>query len=196
MYKKILLCIAFYLLLANITYSQKEELPFENIQVGANYFNNFNKNEFHKYWNSTNGAGAYLKTPFYFGFIKIGLNYSDCQSKSNEQPDFVNLIAYLDWGKEFQLPLDICVSTFFKIGISQMDFERSALFVHEGFLLERELLIGTGFIISYDLIDRLQIFTGLDYQKTFTQKPMELSFLQIGLSYKFDSPEWLKDFLK
>lgn len=196
MQKKILYLTIIFFFLSNLGLAQDIDLPFESIQIGANYNKNLNKNEFHKYWNSIDGIGVYFQTPFYYGFIKFGLNYANCKSITNEQPNFTNILAYADWGKKFSLPLNLGLSLFFRIGISQMDFEPCSIIVNKGFLTERELLVGTGINLSFNLNERLKLCAGLDYEKTFTYKRIELYFFQIGLGYEFESPGWLKDFLK
>ncbi|MBN1637860.1 MAG: hypothetical protein JW866_02760 [Ignavibacteriales bacterium] len=196
MYKNIFSYILIYFFCLNLNFAQ-EKFPFENIKIGAGYLYNFNKNEFHKYWHSVEGLSGYLQTPFYLGYIRLGLNYSYCVSIDKPaQPDFNYLVAFLDWGEEFELPLNFKISPYGKFGMAQMDFISPEMFVHEGFLIERELLLGFGVELSHKLFDEWYIFSKIDYQKVYFYPSFELTYFQIGISHKFESPNWLMEFMK
>jgi len=174
--------------------AQHSHSAFETLSLGINYQSNINRNDFHKYWLSDGGIEGYFSTPFYFGDTQFGMTYMSFSAKSDDQPDFNSLLFYLQWGYKLKLPLNFSLALNASTGLLQMNFDDSDLYVDPGLLSERELTIGLNATVSYPFFKDWYLNLQLNYLNVFTYKKIHLINLGLGISKKFPSPQWLKDF--
>lgn len=174
--------------------AQNSNSAFETLSLGVNYQSNINRNDFHRYWLSDGGIEGYFSTPFYFGDTQFGITYMSFSAKSDAQPDFNSLLFYLQWGYKFDLPLNSSLALNASIGLFQMNFDDSDLYVDPGLLSERELTISLNATMSYSFLKDWYLNLHLNYLDVFTYKKIQLINLGLGISKTFSSPQWLKDF--
>jgi hypothetical protein len=132
--------------------------------------------------------------PFYWGTIQGGGHFYPYSGKSEFQPDFFSLFIFIGWGPGLEISGKVRWYNGIKIGSFQMYFDDSD--IHESQALESELGVGFNTRFDYILTKSWSIQVGADYLYVYTYKPLELFMINAGLSYTFDSPGWLKEFLK
>ncbi len=182
------------LFFTSILKAQNNTSAFETFTLGINYQSNINRNDFHNYWLSDGGIEGYFLTPFYFGEVQLGISYMPFSAKSVEQPDFTSLLLYLQWGYEFNLPVNFAISFNSSVGLFQMNFDDFENELSPGLLSERELATGLNTTLSYSFYNEWNLSFQLNYLRVFTHKKINLINLGFGLTKKFSSPQWLKDF--
>ena len=68
--------------------------------------------------------------------------------------------------------------------------------IHESQTLESELAVGATTRFDYQLSNSWSIQVGAAYIYVYTYKSLELVMIKAGISYTFDTPPWLREFLK
>ena len=178
--------------------SAQDTTAFSNIKVGLDYSNNFSRNDdIHKYWKPNSGLRGYFDTPFYFGNVNAGVRFMTFDTFTKELPDFWSLYFFIGWGIELELPLNLKWCNGFNVGHYQMDFNEDEELGQEGEFEDRESEFAIELIskLSYPITDEVNVNTSLSYLRVFTNKKMDLFFVNAGLNYTFRTPKWLRDFL-
>ena len=117
MYKTIILLFLLY----SISYADNHNL-YRSLEIGITGDFNINKNSFHNYWGQNWGGDISVLTPFYRGFISLGLNI---HSFRNLNPDFIHfhtVFIYFGWGISCRLPFNAQLLTSINLGNVIMTF--------------------------------------------------------------------------
>jgi hypothetical protein len=166
------------------------QTAYSSLDIGIQGSVNINKNRFHEFWQSEPVTDIYAVTPFYAGFLKIGISINEYSGT----PEYEAYFPYLAWG--FQVPDSSLLAWInsIKVGNYLMqfgDYETNETKTDES---ELGLMVSTG--LSFILYKRIRINVSLDYFRVYTRYPIELTYLSAGLSYGFNTPQWFRNFLK
>jgi hypothetical protein len=173
-----------------------QDRSFDEISIGLNFSNNFNKETLHDYWKPGNSYEAYLRTPIQFGNVQAGLLYTSFKSKNTEQPDFKGTFIYLQWDKEIFTKSNFEINAGIKFGMFRMVFDKTELYYGEDEIQEHEIFAGLAVSANYKLTQNAGFSLSANYNSILTHKKINLFFVGAGFYYTFDTPLWLKDFLK
>ena len=168
--------------------------PFSIFAIRISGAVNSNQNTFHEYWEPGFGAELLLEMPFYLGDIQAGIHIYPYSGRSSYQPDFLSLYIFVGWGLGLRLSPGIQWYNGLQLGSYQMAFDDSD--IDESQALESELGVGLNTRFDVNLMNSWSFQAGAVYLHVYTKKPLELIMLTAGVSYTFDTPEWLKEFLK
>jgi len=169
-------------------------LPFSTFATRVNGITDVNQSSLNDYWDPQYGAELIVDMPFYWGDIQGGIHFYTYEGKSESQPDFLNLYIYIGWGPGFRVFKNLYWFNGIQVGIFQMHFDDSD--IHESQALESELAVGVNTRIDFQLSNNWSIQAGAAYLYVYTYKPLELLMVKAGFSYSFDTPPWLREFLK
>jgi len=183
-------------LLIDLSNLSAQDRSFDEISIGLNFSNNFNKETLYDYWDPGNSYEAYLRTPIQFGNVQAGLSYMPFKSKNTEQPDFNGTFIYLQWDKDIFTVNDFEVNAGIKFGIFRMVFDKTELYYGEDEIQEHEIFTGLAASVNYKIMQNVGLSFSANYNSILTHKKINLFFVGAGFYYTFDSPLWLKDFLK
>ncbi len=170
-----------------------ESDAFSNLTLSFSIHANTNHGQFHEYWQRGRGLDLNCATPFYLGRARLGVQASLFEKKS-DVPEFYSLYYYLEWG--FDIPLTNRIDWFngLRSGSFAMTFDDDE--INETQVTESELCLGISSSINAKITNQLAVNLTGSYQKVFTRKRLELTFILIGMNYTFDTPSWLREILK
>jgi len=183
-------------LLIGLSNLSAQDRSFDEISIGLNFSNNFNKETLYDYWDPGNSYEAYLRTPIQFGNVQAGLSYIPFKSRNTEQPDFKGTFIYLQWNKEIFSASDFEFNAGIKFGLFRMVFDKTELYYGEDEIQEHEIFAGLAASVNYKIMQNVGLSLSANYNSILTHKKINLFFVGAGFYYTFDTPLWLKDFLK
>ncbi len=183
-------------LLISFSKSSAQDRSFDDISIGLTFSNNFNEETLHDFWKPGNSYEAYLRTPISFGNIQAGISFLSFKSKNTEQPDFDGTFFYLQWDKEIFTVSDFEFNAGIKFGMFRMVFDKTELYYGEDEIQEHEIFAGLAASANYKLTQSAGLSLSASYNSILTHKKINLFFVGAGFYYTFDTPLWLKDFLK
>ncbi len=169
---------------------------YEKFNVGLNFAFNSNNEMLHNYWKPGVLYETYLKFPINYGALQTGISYIPFKTKNSSQPNFDGLFIYAQWDKKILSKDKFDLNAGFRFGLFRMIFESTPLYHTEDEMQEHEIFAGIVTSLNYKLTNQLGIIFKLDYLSILTRKKINLVFVGSGFYYKFDTPQWLKDFLK
>jgi len=172
----------------------ENQKPFSTIAIRISGAHNSNRNTFHEFWEPELGAELLLETPFYLGDIQAGIHLYSYSGRDSYQPDFKSVYIFIGWGLGFRLFQGIQWYNGLQLGSYQMYFDDSD--IDESQVLESELGVGLNTRFDFNLTNSWSLRLGAAYLHVYTKKPLELIMITAGVSYTFDTPEWLKEILK
>ena len=176
--------------------AQSKAAAFDSVTIGLNWLGNINRNTFHKFWKPGQGVEGYVQLPFYYGAIEVGLHVQSFDGDEKEQPDFTGILLDLRWQKEWGLFRDVSGSLGGNVGMYQMAFDSDNLFTNESHIVEREFAFGVTSGLGYAVAPNWSINVSVSFLRVYTRKRLDLVFLGVGVSRRFASPSWLREFLK
>jgi len=170
------------------------ERNFSTFTVGGNIRESVIKNTFHDYWSFDKGVELYLKTPFYLCNLTFGTDYYSFKKKTSEVTDFYSMHFFIGAELEYEVFHDLYVSGGVKTGNNRIVFDDDK--VQEAIKSETELFLGTYCALRYNIYKDLFLDIRSEYKITFTKKRIEETYIGAGLSYQFDTPKIIQEFLK
>ncbi len=179
---------------SNLLFASETSLPFSKIALRFNGAHNSNQNIFHEFWEPEFGAEFIVEMPFYLAEIQGGIHLYPYSGRSEYQPDFLSVFIFIGWGADIDLYRKLSWYNGIQIGSYQMSFDDSD--IHESQALESELGVGFNTRFEFRWSKSWSVQTGAAYMYIYTKKPIELFMITAGLSYTFDTPIWLTEFLK
>lgn len=171
-----------------------DKKPFETITLGAHFITGSADDTFEQFWKPTNGARFELSTPFYAGIVQAGVHLFNNDNVTDDLLSFSTAFLYLGWGYEWRLPLDVRWFAGVQAGGSHMDTEDPNL-PEEG-QKESEIGVGLQTRFDYPLGRGWSVLVTGDYRRIYTHKRINYLFIGGGVSYTFESPNWLREFLE
>ncbi len=173
---------------------EKSTNAFSEFTIEAGYTNNLSSGDIEEYWESGNAAAFSISTPFYFGTVGIGIDASIFESKLKGRPDFKTFFINLSWMKGIRLLGFSQLNAGVKVGSYNMLFDDNNLTEFES--NESELAVSA--IAQYDteVVEELRIYLRPEFLTVFTNKRLKLFIITAGLSYTFNSPQWIRDILE
>ncbi len=164
------------------------------MSLGVNFLANVGRNEFHDYWNPSNGVQLEFGTPFYLGAVKAGVHIFQNDNVTAEVPVFRSAFLYLGWGYEWGLPFDVGWFTGIQAGGFYMNFDDDD--VADERKTESELGFGLHTSLRYPTVGRWSAVVTGEYRRIYTHRRIDYVFLGAGVSYTMTTPRWLRGFLE
>lgn len=174
--------------------AEARDSSFQTFTIGSNLVVNRNHRTFHKYWQSQAGIEMYVTSPFYYGNIQIGFQYIPFIGKVYPQSSFNSLYIYINWQKNWDLYHSFHFSMGGRIGFYQMHFKHPDINITLAH--EQEFAAGLCTGLGYSLPANWQINITGTFLKIYTYKRIRHSIFSLGISRRFDTPQWLQNFIK
>ena len=167
---------------------------FSEFTIDAGYVNHISTGDLEEYWKPGSAASLSISTPFYFGTMGIGVDASKFESKFEGRPDYNTFFINLSWMQGVRLPGFSRLYAGIKAGSYNMLFDDNNLTEFES--NESELAIAA--IVQYDIevYREFRIYLRPELLTVFTNKRIKLFNINAGLSYTFNSPQWIRDILE
>jgi hypothetical protein len=177
-----------------ILFAEDTKESFESMTLGIDCISILNHNTFHQYWDPAIGAKISIETPFYYGDIRSGVELYPFNGKNESFPDFFSAYFFLGWGKYFQVSSGLHWYNGLRVGSYRMSFDDDE--IDETQVVESELGFGFDSGLKLNISSNWAIHGQFYYLVVYTKKHLEFTMFSAGCSYTFDSPQWLKEFLK
>lgn len=166
---------------------------FSSMTVQVNFASSINSGAFEDYWRHGNGIEGSIETPFYLGLIQGGIHILPYYSLNSSIPDFYTGLIFLGWGLEFPVLEKLDWYNFARLGNIQMNFNDDTIIA--ALKTESELCTSIGTRFSYTVAANLSLSVSGNYMVIHTSRPIELTFMSVGLGYSLQTPGWIKNFL-
>lgn len=189
----IVLLILFFISAIDST-AQNNDL--ERFDAGINVSLNSNKTVLHNYWKPGNVYGAYFKFHLSFALVQTGVSFVPFDSKNTIQPNFDGTFLYAQLEKVIFTIDNFTINAGVRFGFFRMVFESTSLYHTEDEMQEHEIFAGLVSSVNYKFTENLGINLDVNYSSILTRKKINLIFIGTGIYYSFNTPQWLKDFLK
>jgi hypothetical protein len=190
--KSILLCCVI-LIYTSVFAQEKETEAFSKIAIEAQFTRSVSINDLDEFWEMKYGAKFNFNSPFYFGFIGIGIDYNKFSSFNQIQPNFSSVFISLNLTQKAELFFNTKLFAGIKFGSFIMMFDTSDETEFES--TESEMAIGAIFGYQVPLSNKLSIISSTNFTTVFTNKKLKIWNISAGLVYEFDSPIWFKEFM-
>jgi len=182
------------ILLILFIYAQPADAePYDKSSLNVSYLHNTNRNLYHRYWKPANGFDFSFKTEFYLGSLEFGMGYSDHEGIDSDMVEYESYFVYAGWLQKLNVSERFSLFGGSRVGsyIMSLDDDHTSIQGRTETELGLEFIVGTEIAIS----DRFGLEHTLRHRIIYTRHKIRLTFLTIGLTYNFDTPDWLKRFL-
>ncbi len=172
--------------------SQEFETPaFKHIDLQISY-NRFKgvDTEYDKYWAGGKSASFSITTPFYYGDIVGGMEYTVFEGK--KKVDFQSLYVFLGWGKELKIHQRVRILPVVLIGTNVFDFSK---YDPAHFQKEQEFSYGFQNTIKIYILKKWTLNLNTTYRRILTTPNIKLFYSSIGVSYRVMLGEKIRAFL-
>ena len=183
------------LLAASAARAQGSAPPFEAMTLRVEGLANVNRGTFHTFWKPGRGLAAALEAPFYAGHVEAGPSFQRYVPRpAADVPAFDAFLLHVGWGPRLPLPGPLDASAKARVGVLLMRFHVEG--EAEGLSLENEITLGLQARLRYALGKRWRVSAGAIYQRLYTAKRIDLWHVSLGMSRRFQAPDWLKTLLR
>lgn len=188
--------IVLFISLSSFLSAQEKESAFETISPGACYSQNIYSGEFDDFWEPGVSGKLFISTPYHFGILEIGIQFAKFDKDDFSFRKFSSLYYYLGWSYSITLNKILSIRSGIQLGIDEYRFERLSPDDNKNLLTEREFGSALEIKLIGDAFDNTSFFAAVSGRRIFTAKRVDLIYLNFGLIQKFETPDWLKDFLR
>jgi hypothetical protein len=193
-FKYWLLALAVTLVGAQPVQAQSGSTPFETLELRFSGARNLNRNFLHAFWQQGTGGEFSIETPFYLGYAEVGGAYHRYPVNEATVPAFDAVLVYAGWGLGVGVADRLRLEGGARIGNYRMSFDEATLF--PGVKNESELALMLNARLAIRLVGPMSLRVGGSYMKVYTFLRLNLWYASAGLSYRLNSPNWLKEFLR
>jgi hypothetical protein len=166
---------------------------FETLEVRASATQNVNRNFLHTRWQRGFGLDGSVTTPFYLGYLEGGGSFHRYRvAEPVRVPGFDALHLFAGWGLRGDVGR-LRVEGGLRLGNYRMTFDESTF---AGVRTESELVLSGRARMAVQVAGPLSLYVAGDYLKVYTFLRLKLWYASAGLSYRFQTPGWMKTFLR
>lgn len=186
--------ILFLILLSGFSCVSAQEQPTE-LYLGLSFINKINTNTFDKFWNNSPAVGLNLSAKEDIGEFGFGFNVAKFNKKIATTENFYGIDFYFLYKYQIQIFNDFNLVAKINLGLFEFRFtELDLSLTNDAGEVEREFFIKYLFGFSYLINNNWQAEILSSFQKIYTKKTIDFIQLEMGLKYKFNSPDWLEEF--
>ena len=185
-----LMCLGLFVCMGR---AQTRTEPFSTIEMGLAGAAIVNHNLPHEFWAPSGGVEVSFATPFYLGTLELGGAIYGFDSEQSV-PEFEAVWFYAGWGSGVVVTYWLRVEGSIRIGNFHMSFDDDSQFFSVRNESEFGLMFSTRVVLRE--VGPVSLFVSGSYLHVYTYLPIKLSFLTAGVSYRMNSPNWLKKVLR
>lgn len=183
--------LALLALLAGKSAHAQAENPFSAVELSAAGVGNLSVYQLAEFWERGHGFIVRVASPFYFGRIGGSVHLADFEAVSTAQPDFGSRTFSLEWDAQVGRPEALQGHLGVQLGSMSMHFDEE-----EGVVAESELLLGGQAGLARRIGAGISVEGSLIHRKVLTHRPLHLTFVTAGLSYRHTMPRWIRALLE
>ncbi|NNF56804.1 MAG: hypothetical protein HKN04_01045 [Rhodothermaceae bacterium] len=145
-------------------------------------------------WAAQPGVAVRAATWFHGGRIHVAFHLFENETLVEGLPGFLALRGELGWGVPLALPAGLRLTPSGQVGVLTMLFEGDEV-VSEALTNETELTMGVAGRLEVPLGGAWRVFAAAEWVHVYTAVPIDLAFIQAGLSVSVSTPGWLRGML-
>lgn len=172
----------------------QSDQAFKCTTLSLQGFYNTNANEFHQFWHPGQGLGIAVTFPFYLGQFMAETNALEFHGRNSSITDFRTFQIYAGWGQSVTILPRVKWLNGIALGNNFMVF--AAGDASRGVKTESEFGLTLKSQLDYFIGPNWSVTAGLQRQLLFTYKRIRLTFVSLAFSYSFNTPHWLKEFMR
>ncbi|MFY0696321.1 MAG: hypothetical protein JXR11_00555 [Balneola sp.] len=183
--------------------AQKNTESFEQISLGFSYLNNFNRTDFHEFWEGNNALQVDLETPFYMGGLFLSGRYNSFSNLEEKLPSFKNYELSVGFGLSKDILENVSIGSSIGLLFSIFSFEElteeQKRFAQEGFAsdgLENEVGFLFSSYLKYSFTELWGVQIEVSRSITYTNKKIQLNYVGFGVYHVFKTPSFIEKILK
>lgn len=164
------------------------------------------QNSFTNNWQSSTALHLGTRLNYHAGNFEAGMRYANYTSQNPDFPkaDFSAFFIYIGWEYPFALADGLSLAPGLRFGNTFLSFDNPKTYPPvSGW--NKYPFDPNESEFAYELFLRLEytvaqspwsIHSSFAYNRTLTYHPLPVGLISLGISRSFDTPSWLKDFLK
>ena len=174
--------------------AQERTEPFSTVELRVGGTSNVNRNFLHEFWKRGTGVELSFGTPFYLGFLEFGSALQRYEALG-DVPGFGAVWLYAGWGLGVDVADRLRLEGSARIGNYHMGFDDAAT-EFAGVANESELAMMVNARVAVRAVGPVSIYVSGSYMQAYTFLRLKLWYASAGLSFRFKTPDGLKDFLQ
>lgn len=151
-----------------------------------------------KSWEPTEGIGFELATPYYFGSLETGYRYLRFNELAFENSGFHSHYVFFGWHYNYLASEEVSIATGIRFGKQLMQHDEDMIYGGEYRFTreESEFSYELHFRMQFELSRNIELYVGTAYNRTIFNIPFAAFYGTAGLTFKFQSPGWVKNLLQ
>lgn len=170
------------------------EVPFNRISTKLYGSPVIIQNSLQKFWRSAPEWGVALESPFYRGFMEIGLSAWSFEKTAPQYPDFKARIFYLGWGHSLQPSKRLSLFGGMVAGNFLMEFPGKKGNGSEP-VTESEIALGWNTGGRWHFSQNGYLWSEVRRLTILTRREINFTTLNVGFAWQVNTPGWLRHFL-
>lgn len=171
---------------------------FESISFELSLNSKTFSSEFNNYYKQNDGLNFRISSPYHLGDFYAGIKQVNYISKVKENDeisssDFNSYFIYLGWQYSLLKSEKFRAHIAFHLGSFEMKFPSESRWYYAS---ESELSTALELNLSYEIMTDVNLLLASEYQHVYTFKAIKIHSYNLGLSFKYEMPECLKQFLQ
>ena len=170
---------------------------FERISFKVTGTKLFSGNELMRSWSPSAGIGFEVSTPSYFGNLEAGIRYVRYDELDFENSGFHSHYVFGGWYYSYLASPELTIEPGIRLGNRFMLHDEDKFYDDYRFSREEsEFTYEAYFRIQQQIGTYSGIYVSVSYNRTVFNIPYSSIIGTIGFSTSFNSPSWLKRFLR
>lgn len=202
MIKKVLLLLLF-ILAGRAVSAQPSRTSNQDILINLNTGLSVVNNSFTDTWKPKPSLHLNIQVPFYRTRLEAGARYMrfNGMASTETDSDFNSFFLHVGWLYPVNLTPKFKIMPALRFGGNLMLFDESETYESGSFRYvtdpnEFEFAYEIALRNEFQLSDHLYLHTTVSYNRTLTEIPLPITLISAGVSFSFDQPTWLKNFVQ
>lgn len=202
MIKKVLLLVLF-LFASRAGWAQPSGTGNQNIIVNLNTGLSVANNSFTNNWEPKPALYLNVQVPFYRTRLEAGARYMrfNGMAPTETDSDYNSFFLHLGWLYPIQLAPKFKMMPALRFGGNLMLFDESETYESGPFRYvtdpnEFEFAYEIALRNEFQISEHFYLHATVSYNHTLTEIPLPVTLISAGVSFSFDQPTWLKNFVQ
>jgi len=169
--------------------------PFSSIEISVAGVATASAEPFSTYWRPQPGAALRVETPFYLGSVFGALQVAHVPARGTATvPDYRSIFVSGGWTASIPLPWDVRLQPALVAGLYGMQFDDPE--VPSSVANESEMAAGLAMRVTAPIGSAWRLGAAITGVRVFTRHPIDLVFVEFGITYVLPTPDWLRGVLE
>ena len=168
--------------------------PYSQVTILGGGVSNVGRSILHRWWKPGYGGEIALATPFHWGSLEGGLALHRYEATDRTVPTFRAGFIFVGWGAETTNTDTWAWYNGLRVGVYRMAFDERTRFPSTR--RETEFTLGIHSRVDLHLSPTVHLYVAGHWMRTYTAPRFGATHLAGGLTWTFQSPDWLQTILR